>query len=686
MMNRFLKCVFQNDNLPIENIHPALKLLAALPFVIFLMTIHSDDLPDQIPAPEVVIRSESGATISFVNENGKEHNLRKEELPHLVLYRNGQLTDPQERTLEIEFHSIDLPPSGGYVSIEAFTQSADKSSSDQDQSSINVWKDAWWVPPADVNDPEGRDLVLTHEFTGYINMDGTEVLTPTDYFHINLSISLTAPPTGESLYHYSKDFAFLMENQWFAELPEVLEDTPGSGPQELVVYYCDMFFPNNYGSSNRWIPRKEINQYLLIELIPAMLAAYETESVSWGYPWYAEWLPYREEDSRDLLSVALTKTDTWYHGAAPELGNASISINLLNEELDSYNNLTESVISNFYHELFHHHQRNINLHLGGEGNVGGAAKVWQFFSEGTAVLATSVGQNEIQFSSSPGLRSYLINANGYLAGGGPVPRDIYKSYQDINPYHAAIYWRFLFEKCGNMLPGTQNPKAGMQLIRNVLNILYSREIVDIRETSDLVENLADIMDLALIRTDNCQFDNFIDSLNGFAREIYSLKLENGRCTQPGTPQGCGFYDPDNLYLELPIEKIKFNSEVVVYEPSGRLEPKEIPSYGIRFIEVEFGQTMQGRPLNLELLINKKADASYFIQILNLNVQNNTSYLVDSVTMIRSENQTSQDDIIKLEYQIPEIDMQEYNQLAVIINRIDTGNPGSYILNLNSNSE
>ena len=112
-----------SHNLPIENIHPALKLLAALPFVIFLMTIHSDDLPDQIPAPEVVIRSESGATISFVNENGKEHNLRKEELPHLVLYRNGQLTDPQERTLEIEFHSIDLPPSGGYVSIEAFTQS-----------------------------------------------------------------------------------------------------------------------------------------------------------------------------------------------------------------------------------------------------------------------------------------------------------------------------------------------------------------------------------------------------------------------------------------------------------------------------------------------------------------------------------------------------------------------------------
>jgi hypothetical protein len=688
MMNRFLKWVFPIDKFPIENINPALKLLAALPLVFLLMSIRSGDLLDQMPDPEVVIRSKSGATITFYEKNGKsDHNdPKKEELPQLVLFRNGKLTDPQERTLEIELRSLDLPSTGGYVSIEAYTGSAGIKLSGQEKFPITVWMDTWWVPPQDMNESEEQGLVITYEFTENINLDGVEVLTPTDYFHLNLSISQTAPPAGELLFNYSKDFAFLMESQWFAELPEVLEDSPGSAPRELVVYYCDMFFPNIQGSSNPWIPRQEINRYLSMELIPAMLAAYQAESVSWGYPWYAEWRPYREDESRDLLSVALTKDDTWFHGVAPEVGNASISINLQNAELESYNNLSESVISNFYHELFHHHQRNINLHLGSDGDIDGSEEVWQFFSEGSAVLATSVGQTEVQFSSSPGLRSYLINANGYLAGGGPVVRDIHKSFQDINPYHAAIYWRFLYEKCGEVSPATQNPQAGMQLIRNVLTILYSSEIVDIRESSAFIEHFAYIMDLALSRTDMCPFDNFVDSLNGFARDIYSLKLENGRCAEPGKPQGCGFYDPDNLYLELPIEKIKFNSEVVVYEPSGRLDPEEIADHGIRFIEVEFGQTLQGRPLNLELLFTKNAYASYCIQILNLDVHNNTSYLVDSVATVQSSNQLQQDENIKMEYLIPEIDLQDYNQLAVIITRVDSGNPGSYILNLNSNFE
>jgi len=422
------------------------------------------------------------------------------------------------------------------------------------------------------------------------------------------------------------------------------------------------------------------------DLIPELLDAYQAESLEWGFPWYDEWRSYREDEPADRLSIALTNKETWYHGEAPAIGNAYISINLHSEENGSYNNLTESLVSNFYHEMFHNHQRNINVHLGGNGAIDGSGKAWQFFSEGMAVLASSVGQPEVQFSRTPGLRSYLINANGFLAGGGPVKRDIYKSYQDINPYHASIYWRFLYEQCGGMTSGNENPKAGMQIIRNVLNVLYSKEIIDTQTSTKLVESLPGIMNEAFQLTENCPFENYEDSLNQFARALYSLNLENGRCTQPGTPQGCGFYDPADLYLELPIPMIKYNSERIIFESSEHQVPENVNSFGVRFIEVKLGQSSDGKLFNLKLITESNFPASFGLQILKLKSRDKRDlFEAEPSTTITHDHAGYSNGNSILEYSIPEIKLENYDRLAIIITRTDnqetSSDSGGYSLHI-----
>jgi hypothetical protein len=39
------------------------------------------------------------------------------------------------------------------------------------------------------------------------------------------------------------------------------------------------------------------------------------------------------------------------------------------------------------------------------------------------------------------------------------------------PYDLVAYWRFLYEQCGGMSCQGEDPAAGMQVIRQVLNVL-----------------------------------------------------------------------------------------------------------------------------------------------------------------------------------------------------------------------
>ena len=73
----------------------------------------------------------------------------------------------------------------------------------------------------------------------------------------------------------------------------------------------------------------------------------------------------------------------------------------------------------------------------------------------------------------------MTYANRYLLWGGGRFQDLIANYDQVDPYYAAFYWRFLFEQCGGMQDGVQDPAAGMEIVRRALTVLYAGEIVDI---------------------------------------------------------------------------------------------------------------------------------------------------------------------------------------------------------------
>jgi hypothetical protein len=92
----------------------------------------------------------------------------------------------------------------------------------------------------------------------------------------------------------------------------------------------------------------------------------------------------------------------------------------------------------------------------------------------------------------------------------------------MKPHHAALYWRFLYERCGGMKAGLEDPAAGMGIIRRALNVLYSKEIVDIHTSSDLVSELPAVMDQALAGS-ACPFETYEESLAAFTQAVYDLR-------------------------------------------------------------------------------------------------------------------------------------------------------------------
>jgi hypothetical protein len=394
-----------------------------------------------------------------------------------------------------------------------------------------------------------------------------------------------------------------------------------------------------------------------------MVEAYRVQTDEWGFLWYPEWTGYRAGNDEERLSVALADGQTWFHGKAPGQGNSGISINVSRGRVE-YDTLTDGLMSTFHHELFHNHQRNLNQHLGGSGRVGGVDSAWDFFAEGMAVLASSVGQPDVQFSQTWGSRAYLTNARGFVGRERISKGDLNVSYQRMNAYHAAAYWRFLYEQCGGLAGGLEDPASGMEVIRRALVTLYSGEIVDTGSSTDLVKSMPAIMDRTLEGV-SCRFRTYEESLLAFARAIYALRLEGGRCAGPGTPTGCGFYDPENLYHKPAVSTIIYSGEEIVYSAADQPYPTGIPnSFGIDLVDVELDATANGELLAIEVYGAPGSDAVFNVELWKLADQPRAAQIAVPETMKRTglDGQPV--------YIIPAIDTAEYNSLGLIITRTD----------------
>jgi hypothetical protein len=468
------------------------------------------------------------------------------------------------------------------------------------------------------------------------------------------------------------------------------EASDGAAPDELIVYYCDMFPIQKSGDEDTsWLLREAVPDFIQSELVPAMIEAFRFETNDWRFPWHQAWTSYRSDDNSERLSVALTQEGTWYHGRAPypAVGHAAISLRVDARHNAAYDTPAGGLMATFYHELFHNLQRDILQYNGGDSDVDGASGAWGFFSEGTAVLAPSVAQGGAQFAQTSTVRDYMGHANWFL-GHACLQGDLNRSYAELNPYHAAVYWRFLYEQCGGMQGGVEDPAVGMDIIHRALTALYSRDIVDIGASTNLVGAMPRIMDQALAEA-SCPFKTYGDSLAAFARAIYALQLEGGRCLEPRTPEGCGFYDPHHLYHDPPVSTLTYTGTPITYDAGHQAFPTGISSsYGMDFVDVILDPSVNGQSITLEFYGVPGAAAEFNVQLWKLmdaeggtQRQSITPYTVTAEVLTEMSADGHQI------YVIPEIATTEYNRLGLIITRVDANEDsdpiGEYTIALRS---
>ncbi len=677
-------------------------------------------IPENIHAGRALrARAASGKSIRFMTQNGgtlKNVPPQSFEIPRLVLFYNGVLTDPTERSITIDLDGFEVPPGGAVATIELETQHEDPM-----QQRILVWSESISIPNPSDKLRSGESVSFTHEFTGTVSAGPdsvitTPMLTPTDYYRIRITLQAARLPalsegqTGapqkinrDYALDYALDYAFLLENVWSVPLPQVRETSPGAAPHRLVVYFCDMFLPPVplQDSHSR---RAGFAGLIQDDLIPHMIDAYRTQTDVWQFPWHSEWTSYRQEDEDGVLSVALSDGETWFHGPAPSLGNAEISIKV--EEQDEAGGISTlaKLMSVFHHELFHNLQRNINQHVGGNGDVDGKDDAWAFFSEGMAMLAASVGQPSVEFGPGSWEDSYIWKANQLIMWG------MSSKPEEMNPYQGALYWRFLYEQCGGMQGGIEDPAAGMQVIRQTLKMLYSRESVDISSTGELTRYLPLVMDRSL-QDSSCPFHNYADSLVAFARAIYSLRLQDGRCIRAGLLTDCGLYDPNRLYALPPAAIYTYYGTAVTFSAGNQLAPTgnensndfqsglgptsresaPIPlairsGFGMSFVEIRLDPSAGKGPLAIEFSGVPGEQTRFHVEVWELADEagdakpRKISDQVASLDTISGAGSEGHFNVV-----LPEIDPTVVNRLALIITRLDgqdeKGISGEYYLAL-----
>ncbi len=613
---------------------------------------------------KIALKTPSGAAILFKAENGQEVNTSGEQgrnLPYLVLNRNGVPTPMIERMLRISVDNLQVPPSGLYVKLEITTQHMDPDLSRGATDKIRFWEENRFLRYSpDSHGLRSADFLVV--FRRIFTYHGRAILTPTDYYSYRISI---LDSKGNVLRRVEQLYAFLLENQWRVPLPKVREATPGAAPRELVIYSYDMIpYQSNPRDPETRVPRHDIENYLHGELIPAMLDAFKLQSDLWGLPWYQEWAGYRLEDGPKTLSVALGEHRTWFHGAAPSLGHSMISIRVDGSFME-YENITDGIMSVFHHELFHNQQRNLSLHLGAQGNISGREGAWELISEGTAVLASLVAQPGVQMDPSTMPRSYLKRANSFIGQEDVFDGGLNQNYRNI-PYHTTLYWRFLYEQCGGIRRIVDDPSAGMQPIRHVLETLYGGEIADINSSTSAVKALPSIIDVALYETPTCPFHSFEESLVQFARAIYLLRREEGRCPAPHPYAQCGFYDPGGLYSVPDAESY------LLADGSRNVIEGSIPfNFGLDLLELSLDPAMDGKSLKLIFKSTSGRGYEYHIEGWGRSVKSTENiggeYQPAFEGPIFSER-TRQGSVV---LEIERLSLEEMQVLDLVITRVDT---------------
>ena len=182
------------------------------------------------------------------------------------------------------------------------------------------------------------------------------------------------------------------------------------------------------------------------------------------------------------------------------------------------------------------------------------------------------------------------------------------------------------------------------------------------------------MDSAFARFDG-PFSTFEESLIGFARANYALRLENGRCKIESFTECRGYYyDPNDSYVNPPLEaEIGYNGSLLTYDAA-------IPaSFGMDFVEVRLGSTARDQPILISFQ-GEGAVARFNVQVWKLEGGSITRRAITPHPEIAPQDQNG----AQL-YVVSDPSTTVYNKLAIIITRLDadetTDPAGNYRITL-----
>jgi hypothetical protein len=200
--------------------------------------------------------------------------------------------------------------------------------------------------------------------------------------------------------------------------------------------------------------------------------------------------------------------------------------------------------------------------------------------------------------------------------------------------------------------------------RQALVTLYSNEIVDIRTSTDVVSHLPVIMDRALAGA-ACPFKTYRESLNAFARALYALHVEDGRCTSLSQPNTCGLYDPNHLYNSPTTSRVTYIGIPLTYDAAVQSYPAGIQSsFGVDFVEIDLDPSTDGQPLAVEVHGAPGAAAVFDVQVWALIVDGNQLIPVGEAILLKTDVEG------RVLHTLPALDSRTMQRLAVIITRVD----------------
>jgi hypothetical protein len=409
----------------------------------------------------------------------------------------------------------------------------------------------------------------------------------------------------------------------------------------------------------------EVADFVEHRFLPLISDTWRVQAEGWGFgdPIHPEW------DGDGLLEVFVTTPPFALFGGT---GTYTISLDSQgkpyperriwwfssNTAFQAYDTLENAYRAVFAHEFFHTMQWNVIL------NSGCSPHKWNnVFIEAQGKFAPSVQYPELEL-----LRTHLESVRSEYSGAAQryLDQRLNDSYRDMeadltNKYDAALYWRFLYEQYGDM-----------DIVRAAL------EEMACGYQTNIEAGLAPVMNATFARFDG-PFRDFEDSLIAFARANYALRLAHGRCVSTGSGV-CGdeYRDPHLMYADPPLEaELTYAGSALTYDDA-------IPNgYGIDLIEVQLDPRLHTQPLTVTF---QSDGARFNVEVWKLaggttllsRLADDSIKLQACTTAPETMLPVGEDLFVT---SIPQLDVEKFDHLALIITRLDAdqvgGRSGNY---------